>query len=298
MDFDLITLRLFEAVVRLGSISAAAEEQNIAVSAVSRRFSDLEHRLGTAVLYRKVRGVAPTPAGEVLLRHAGNILRLAERASAELADYAEGDRGQVRVAANPSAIAEFLPAVFASFRDKHPAVKLALAEQMSDDIVHDIADGQVDVGIFSAVVRHDGIEAFPFVADRLCVIAPAGHPIAARDGVRFVDILDYPHVGLEDGSSLFRQFAKLAEDAGRVLELAVRVRSFDGVRRMVVMNLGLGILPRAVVEPYAVSDGLAVVELREDWSERGFMVGVRERAALSGAAARFLEHLLSSKMAG
>jgi DNA-binding transcriptional LysR family regulator len=48
---------LLDASVRLGSISAAAVEQNIAVSAVSRRLSDMEHRLGTTVLYRKGRGV-------------------------------------------------------------------------------------------------------------------------------------------------------------------------------------------------------------------------------------------------
>ncbi len=294
IDFDLITLRLLESAVRLGSISAAAEEQHIAVSAVSRRLSDLEHRLGTAVLYRKGRGVEPTPAGAVLLRHAENLLNLAERAAHEMSDFAEGNRGHVRLAANPSAIHQFLPGVLAGFRAGNPNVRIAMKELVSDVIVANIEDGLVDVGIFSANVGHAGIETFPYLSDRLCAVVPAGHPLAARGVVPVADLLPYPFVALEDGSSLFATISTAARELQRDLDVAVSVRSFDGVRRMVARGLGVAVLPRGVTEPYAESDGLAVVDLSEAWADRHFLIGVRERKALSGPAERFLEHLLAA----
>lgn len=254
----------------------------------------MEHRLGTAVLYRKGRGVEPTPAGITLLKHAQNLLRLADRAADEMSDFAEGGRGHVRVAANPSAIAQFLPKLFSSFATGNPNVKIALKETMSDGVVRDVSDGVVDIGVFSEIVDHAGIETFSYLEDRLRVIAPIGHPIAAHEKIAFTALLDFPHIALEDGSSLFAQFSTRAAEAGGALDVAVRVRSFDGVRRMVGSGLGLGILPHGVAAPYADSDGLRVIALDEDWATRRFLIGVRERKALSRAAERFLMHALAA----
>lgn len=294
IDFDLVTLRLFESAVRLGSISAAANEQHIAISAVSRRLSDLEHRLGTAVLYRKGRGVETTPAGETLLAHATNLIRLAERANDEMSDFAVGHKGHVRLAANPSAIAQFLPDVFSNFQKENPDVKIELREETSGVIVRNVTDGIVDIGVFSRTVAHDGIETFPYLSDRLCVVTPEGHPLASSGKVRFQDILDYPHVALEDASSIFAQFEETAAELDRSINVSVRVRSFDGVRRMTASGIGVGILPAGVAEPYAESDQIAVVDLDEPWAERGFLIGIRERRALSRPAEKFLSHMLAN----
>lgn len=280
--------------MRLGSISAAADEQHIAISAVSRRLSDLEHRLGTAVLYRKGRGVEPTPAGQVLLRHAENLLGLAERAAVEMSDFAAGNRGHVRLAANPSAVAQFLPDVLAAFIAANPNVKIALREAVSDVIVTQIRDGLVDVGIFSAAVDHADVETFDYLSDRLCAVVPAAHPLAGHHQIAFADILPYPHVALADGSSLFALIAGVARDLGAELDVAVSVRSFGGVRRMVAQGLGVAVLPAGVTEPYASSDGLAVIALAEPWAARPFRIGVRERKALSRPAERFLAHMLAN----
>lgn len=298
VDFDLITLRLLNSAVRLGSISAAAEHHNIAVSAVSRRFSDLEHRLGTAVLYRKGKGVEATPAGEALLRHARNLLQLADRAVEEMAGFAQGSRGQVRLAANPSAVSQYLPQTFASFVADYPGIRIALSEAMSETIVADILDGVVDVGIFSSTVAHDGLEVFPFNADQLCVVVGEDHPLAGRASLRFADIVGEPHVALENGSSLFIFFSDLAAKSGTPLDVTVRVRSFEGVRQMVASGLGVAILPIGVVAPYLDIDGLAAVPLDEDWAERWLLAGVRERRALSVPAAQFLDHLLGPDASG
>ena len=75
MRFDLTTLHLFLSAVDEGSIAAAAEVNAIAPSAISRRISELEHRLNTPLLYRKTKGVEPTAAGDALVRHARNLVR-------------------------------------------------------------------------------------------------------------------------------------------------------------------------------------------------------------------------------
>lgn len=291
-DLGLTSLRLFEAAVRLGSLSAASAEANIAISAVSRRIADLEHQFGARLLYRDVRGVEPTPAGQVLAAHACNLLRLAERASQDMAQFSDGARGLVRVAANPSAVNQFLPDLFSRFHATAPEIRFEVREGVSGDIVREVLDGHVDIGIFAASVAHDGVQTFAFRTDSLCVVVPVGHRLAGSSSLALRELLDEPHIGLEDGSSLFAQVCQRAEEAGRPLTVAFRVRSFEAVRRMAAAGLGVGILPRAVAAPYAAVDHIAVIPLSEDWSRRRFLVGVRERAALSGSAETFLAYLI------
>jgi len=290
-DLDLTSLRLFEAAVRLGSLSAAAAEGNIVVSAVSRRVAEMESLLGAPLLYRAVRGVEPTPAGRLLLAHAENLLRLAERVHDDMDRFADEHEGTVRLAANPSVILQFLPDEIAGFLAMRPRVRVDLREAVSGEIVRDIRDGHVDIGLFAANVAHDGLEVYPFREDRLCVVAPVDHWAAERPRLTLPEILHAPHVGLEDGSSLFAEVEERARAAGGTLSVALRVRSFEAVRRMVAAGLGLGVLPRAIAAPHAAADGLAVIPLEEDWARRSFLLGVRERQALPAAAAAFVDRL-------
>ena len=79
MHFDLTTLHLFLSAFDEGSIAAAAEVNDIAHSALSRRISELGHQLNIVLIYRKTQGVEPTAAGEALVRHAQSLVRLIAR---------------------------------------------------------------------------------------------------------------------------------------------------------------------------------------------------------------------------
>ena len=107
-DLDLTSLRLFVAVCDTRNIARAAEQQALVGSAISKRLAALEDAVGTALLVRRRRGVEPTPAGETLLEHAREILANHARIERDMAAYAAGVRGQVRILATASAIAESL----------------------------------------------------------------------------------------------------------------------------------------------------------------------------------------------
>ena len=100
MRFDLGDLRLFLNVVEAGSITHGAERMHLAIAAASTRIRNMEAALGTPLLHRERLGVQPTSAGRTLVHHARLLLQQSERMHAELAQYAEGIRGQVRLLSN------------------------------------------------------------------------------------------------------------------------------------------------------------------------------------------------------
>src|SRR6185369_16542986 len=116
-------------------------------AAASRRISQLEDQFNVQLLYRTARGVELTPAGHALAQHARTLMSGLDDMRAEITDYSKGAKGLVRIQANASALAQYLPDDLASFAAAHPAIKLALEEERSAAIVEAVRSGAADVGI-------------------------------------------------------------------------------------------------------------------------------------------------------
>src|SRR5213082_3863351 len=178
MRFDLADLSLFRHVVEAGSITAGAERAHLALAAASTRIRNMEQALGAALLVRSRQGVTPTQAGRTLLQHARSMLRQAERLREDLAAYAGGLAGQIRVLSNTNALTEFLPEALSSFLAAHPHVSVDLEERLSDEIVGLIAEGVADLGIIAGTVDAGSLETFPFRRDRFVLVVGKDHPLS------------------------------------------------------------------------------------------------------------------------
>jgi DNA-binding transcriptional LysR family regulator len=275
MRFDLTDLRLFCEVVDAGSITAGAEKSALALAAASTRIRNMEAALGAPLLSRSRQGVAPTPAGRMLLKHARAILAQQARMREDLSAYAGGLSGEVKVLANTNALTEFLPEALSSFLADHPHVSVDLEERLSDEIVGLIAEGVGDIGIVAGTVEVGSLQTYPFRSDRFVVVTAQGHPLATRGSLTFAEVLDYDLVGLERSSSLQRFLTAKAAREGRPLKLRVQLRSFDAVCRLVECGVGVGVVPRTTAGRAARTMALGVVELADDWAVRELKIVVR-----------------------
>lgn len=294
MRFDLTTLHLFLSAVDEGSIAAAAGVNAIAPSAISRRISELEHRLNTPLLYRKTKGVEPTAAGDALVRHARNLVRLMGQMEVEMSEFSDGVRGHVRIVANSSSIAQFLPEDLSTFKADFPDIRIALREETSERCVQDVREGLADIAIFSEATSSQDLEVFVYRQDRLFVIAPSDHPLAAKNTIQFFETLQFEHVGMQPGSSLLGQLIAQAAELEKTILFAIQVTSFDGVRRMVESGLGIAILPDGVAPNPTEGGRLSVIPLSDPWATRTLYIGVREVSALPLVVRKFLTKLIGA----
>ena len=107
--YDLISLRLFVGVVELGSLTLGAKEFGISLAAASKRISELEAHVGQVLLVRGKKGVVPSPAGQAMYRHSVELVGRLVQLSHAMEDFQRGAHGHLRIWANPSAFAHFLP---------------------------------------------------------------------------------------------------------------------------------------------------------------------------------------------
>lgn len=288
---DLYSLQVFLAVIEEGSIAAAAVREHIAPSALSKRLSELERTLDVTLFQRHARGVEPTSAAKALARRARALLHQTQDLASEIRDYSAGLRGRVRVAANLSSIAQFLPVELRRFMDQHPNVQIDLEESISSGVTRAVINNAADIGVYTQSDDEQGLDIYPYHRDVMAVVVPRGHPLARRKSVAFVETLDYDHVGMHRGSAANYLFTREAAAINRTLRLRFQVTSYDALVAMVRANLGLGIVPVKALSIHTLED-LRIIPLKDPWAQRQLKLCVRSNEALSGAVKRLLDHLI------
>jgi DNA-binding transcriptional LysR family regulator len=292
-DLDLTTLRLFVAVCATGNMARAGDQENIVASAISKRLAQLEDTVGTKLLERRRHGVVPTVAGATLLEHARGILASTDRISRDMAGYSSGVKGQVRILASVSSIAESLPDDVAAFLQQ-PAnrdIRIDIEEHLSRDVVRALKEGRASVGICWDAADFEGLASLPYHSDHLAIVVYPGHPLANRKRLLFEETLEYDHVGLPASTAVQSMLARAAALSGRMLTYRTIVSSFDAAMRVVRARLGISVVPKEIAAPYAESLDLRVIPLRDEWARRRFAVCYRDLETLSPAARILVDFL-------
>jgi DNA-binding transcriptional LysR family regulator len=291
MHFDFTDLRLYLNILDTGNITAGAARSHLSLAAASARIRAMESSLGIDFLERGRRGVTPTPAGKALAQHARVLLQQAERLQQDLADYAKGVKGQVRLLCNTTAITEYLPELLADFLCEHPNLDIDLQELPSTRITHALRQGAADLGIVSDAVDTEDLQTRPFRDDPLVLIMPRDHPLADAGSVSFSDTLHHDYVGLNANSAMAVYLEEQALHTGVRLQIRIRADGFDGVMRMVTRGAGLAIVPLAAVERWCGETSFKSLALQEPWAQRKLLLCARDFAVLPGYAKALLHAL-------
>ncbi len=297
-ELDLISLRLFVSVCETRNIARAGERANLVGSAISKRLALLEETVGTALLVRRRHGVDPTPAGETLLEHARAMLERGQRIERDMAAYASGIKGQVRVLATTSAMAESLAGDVAAFLclAAHADIRVDLEEAISREVVRGINQGSASLGICwdsPHSVDLSGLQTRPYRQDHLAVVVHPQHPLAQRGPLRFEETLSFEHVSLPVASAVQVMLQRAAASLGKTMLQRVVVSNFETALRVVRAQLAISIMPREVAQFYTATHDLRIVALQEEWAQRQFSICYLNEQKLSPAATLLLKHLTS-----
>ncbi len=280
MHFDLVDLRLMVRVAEANSLTRGAEAVHLSVPTASTRIRNIEDSLGVKLLYRTSQGVTLTPPGQAFVHHARLVLGQLEHLSGDLQEYAKGIKGHLRVFANTTALGEFLPPVLRAYLLTHPDVNIDLRERLSDDIVRAVSEGQTDIGIVAGTVRTENLEVIPYRRDRLVLVVPREHPLAAQPSIAFADTLEFEHIGLHEASAIHAFLRQICSGLRRTIRLRIQVGSFEAACRMIEAKVGVGVLPESAARRHAQTLEIQIVPLSDEWSLRAMQICVRSLESL------------------
>ncbi len=241
MDAD--DLRVFEAVVRHGSMRRAAEALNTVQSNVTSRIRALEYELGADLFRRHARGVSPTMAAQRLLPYAARVQRVLEDARRAARDDGT-PAGALVVGALETTAAIRLAPVLASYAAAHPAVDLSLRTGTTCELVDDALAHRVDGAFVCGPVDHPDLLAETMFQEELVMLTAPGvvspEPAFAAGALRIVVL----RAGCSYRLRLEALLARRGVVGIRVLEFG----TLEAILACVAAGIGVTLLPRALVE--------------------------------------------------
>jgi DNA-binding transcriptional LysR family regulator len=260
VDVQISQLRALLAVVRHESFSRAARELNLTQPAVSMQVRQLERTVGSPLLERVGKRAFPTPAGDLLLAHAGRALAELETGVAAVQNLRGVVAGRVRLGTSASISTYLLPPALRRFRARYPHTELIVATGNAPEIARAVVANDLDLAVLSLPVRERELAVTPFLRDDLVVIAaPAGRgPVAgagprrgaqAAGSLRAAELSGVPLILTEQGSTVRRVIDAWLRRAGVPATVAMELDNTEAIKRLVDVGLG-----RSIISSFAVRE--------------------------------------------
>lgn len=236
MKVTLDELQAFVAVVDARSITAAAEQLGLTVSAASRTLGRLEEKLQTTLLRRTTRRLELTEEGGALLQHARAILRSVDEAEEQMSSRRGRPAGRLRIDAATPFMLHVLVPLLEGFRARYPEVDLELT---SNEGIIDLLEKRTDVAFRIGALKDSTLHARPVGVSRVRVLASPAylkrHGTPASPGRLAQHIL----LGFTQPESL--NDWPLHDADGNVLHIQPTIASSSGetLSRMALAGLGI-----------------------------------------------------------
>ncbi|MEM6710661.1 MAG: LysR family transcriptional regulator [Pseudomonadota bacterium] len=281
------TLRFIEAISRAGSIRKAAEDSNITASALNRRLARFEREFGSPIFERLPRGVRLNAAGELVLQHYRAQRSDLSRVQSQVADLTGVRRGHVSVACSQALLPFFLPQQIAQYRRRYSGVTFSVNVRDREQAEAELASFSSDLAlVFEPVVLVD-FQVIQAIAQPVCAVFAADHPLAGKGELRLRDCLDYPHIAPARKYGVRNLLDSAAKSIGRTVEPLVETESFELIRYYVLQEQTIGFQIPVGLQG-AKQAGLAFKPIStRDMKPGGLLLGQLRSRVLSVASLRF-----------
>ena len=191
-------LHIFVTVFQAGGITRAANILHVAQPSVSLAVHELEEHYGVRLFERTGRKIIPTECGRSFYGYALHIVSLFRDMEKSMADW--NSAGTLRIGTSITVGTHVLPRLLCSCRERFPDIRTEVVINNSATIERFAVDNSIDIGLIESKPGHPDIHCVPFRKDRLCGIAPPGHPLAERSGVTLEELARFPLLLREKGS--------------------------------------------------------------------------------------------------
>jgi len=271
-----IHLAIVQAADKHGSLTAAAGVLCLTQSALSHSIKKLEQQLGTAIWLREGRSLRLTQAGQYLLAVANRVLPQLVLAEERLGQYAQGERGALRIGMECHPCYQWLLKVVSPYLARWPDVDVDVKQKFQFGGIGALFGYEIDLLVTPDPLYKPGLRFEPVFDYEQVLVVNHEHPLAMAEYakpeqlVREV-LITYPVE--TDRLDIYNQFLM---PAGITPRRHKTIETTDIMLQMVASGRGVAALPRWLVEEYADKINIAPVRLGPQGIAKQIFLGARE----------------------
>lgn len=255
-------LQVFEAIVRLGSFTRAAEELFLTQPTVSMQIKKLSDSMGLPLFEHVGRNVEPTEAGLVLYDACRSMFETLTNLEMKIADLKGLKSGRLRLGVVTTA--KYLaPEILGEFSRLYPGIDLALKVTNREHIIDRMHANVDDLYIMGHASNEElEIESYPFAPNPLVFIAPRDHPLVGKKKIPLSEVAKEPFIIREPGSGIRDSTVKTFSKYNVQPRVRMELGSNEAIKHAVVGGLGLAVLSLHTLSLESVDGPVAILDVQ------------------------------------
>jgi DNA-binding transcriptional LysR family regulator len=282
---ELRVLRYFLAVARENNFTKAAELLRVTQPTLSRQIGQLEEELGVKLFKRSNHGINLTEEGTLLRSRAREIVALVDKTQNELTAGGERLSGEIAIGSGELRSVAGLSDSLATFREKHPGVRLEIFSGNADDVKDRLDKGLLDFGLLLEPVDVGKYEYLRLPGSEIWgVLTPKDSLWAEKKGIEPEDLVGQP-LFFPNRPALEGPLANWFGDMYDSLNIVAGFNLIYNVAIMAQRKMGLVVC----IKLDAVYENLTFVPLKPKL-EAGSLLVWKKNQTGSRASKAFLEH--------
>lgn len=283
---DLHTLKIFQTVAKVGSISQAARELQYAQSNITMKIQQLESDLQTTLFYRYNRGTALTAKGSMLLTYTEKIFDLIEETKNVMTDD-QTPRGPLIIGSMETTAAVRLPVLFSKYHKDFPEVDLTLKTGSTEQNIQAVLQYKLDGAFVAGPINHPDLIQKEVFEEELVLITDTVHPpISSIIDIRTRTVLVF-HTGCAYREKLEQWLHQEKIIPNKIMEFG----TMDGIIGCVSAGLGISMLPYSVIAKHIQEGTLRQHSLPNPYGKVKTMFIYRKEKYLPTSLLKFIDML-------
>jgi DNA-binding transcriptional LysR family regulator len=236
-------MQIFEAVVRLGGYTRAAEELHLTQPTISMQIKKLNEAIGYPLLEQVGRHVHPTAAGLEVYEAARDILDRMVSLGESTTELGMVVKGPLRIAVITTA-KYFMPHLLGAFIAQYPEVQPILKVTNRSRVLERLKSNEDDLLIMGQVPEDLDVIAQPFIDNELVVVANVNHPLTKHSSITLQQLQKERFLVRETGSGTRLAINRLFAEQNLVIKPYMELGSSEAIKQAVMAGLGISVLSR------------------------------------------------------
>lgn len=284
-----IHLVIIREVERQGSLTAAAATLFLTQSALSHTVKKIEQQLGTPIWDRDGRSLRLTQAGHYLLALANRLLPQFEHAEARMKQYADGERGTLRIGMECHPCYQWLLKVVSPYLARWPDVDVDVKQRFQFGGIGALFGYDIDVLVTPDPLMRPGLRFEPVFDYEQVLVVSERHALATARYVKPEQLVDETLITYPVETDRLDIYNHFLRPAGVVPRRHKTIETTDIMLQMVASDRGVAALPRWLADEYAERMPVVSVKLGKQGIAKQIFLGTREADASIDYLGAFVE---------
>ena len=269
-------LAIVQEVEKQGSLTAAANVLCLTQSALSHSMRKLEQQLGTDIWLREGRSLRLTQAGQYVLAVANRVLPQLTLAEERLRQFAQGERGTLRIGMECHPCYQWLLKVVSPYLAAWPDVDVDVKQKFQIGGIGALFGYEIDLLVTPDPLFKPGLHFEPVFDYEQVLVVGRDHPLARADQVEPQDLLDEVLITYPVPTDRLDIYTQFLMPAGVAPKRHKAIETTDIMLQMVASGRGVAALPRWLAQDYAQKMNVSAVRLGKHGIAKQIFLGARQ----------------------